>query len=74
MIVVRFYVWVIRIGIALAMLGQLKTCTLVMAGLAAEKSERGIMSYGKFSRALTAEAKITKARSTEQRKAASPSP
>ena len=74
MIVVRFYVWVIRIGITLAMMGQLKTCTLVMAGLAADKTERGVMSYGKFSRALTADSKVTKARSTEQRNAASPSP
>ena len=65
--------WVIRIGLALAMIGQLKTCTLVMAGLAAEKTERGVMSYGKFSRALTDDSKIKKARSADQWNATSPS-
>ncbi len=72
MIVVRFYVWVIQIGIALAMIGQLKACTLAMAGLAAEKCERGIISYGKFSRLLTNDPKITNARPTDQRRFASP--
>ncbi len=50
---VRFYAWVIRLGIGLALLGQLKSCTLTMMGLAAEKTERGIISYSKFSRLLT---------------------
>ncbi len=53
MIVVRFYVWVIRIGVSLALIGQLKTCTLTMAGLAAEKTKGGVILYEKFSRALT---------------------
>ena len=53
MALVKFYVWVIRIGIALALVGQLKGCTLMMMGLAAEKAETGIMSYSKFSRLLT---------------------
>ncbi len=53
MSMVRFYVWVIRIGIGLALLGQLKGCTLIMLGLAAEKTETGIMSYSKFSKLLT---------------------
>jgi len=50
---VRFYSAVIWLGISLALMGQLKSCTLTMLGLAAEKSEVGIMSYGKFSRMLT---------------------
>ena len=49
---VRFYAWVIRLGIALALIGQLKSCTLTLLGLAAEKSEHGI-SYSKFTRLLT---------------------
>lgn len=53
MSMVRFYVWVIRIGIALALCGQLKTCTLLIMGEAAEKTENGIISYSKFSRLLT---------------------
>jgi hypothetical protein len=50
---VRFYALVIKIAIALALIGQLKTCTLIMMGLAAEKSEKGIISYSKFTRLLT---------------------
>lgn len=50
---VRFYMWVIKIAILLALVGQLKTCTLIMMGLAAEKSEKGIISYSKFTRLLT---------------------
>ncbi len=50
---VRVYVWVIRLGLALALAGQLKSCTLTMMGLAAEKTEYGIISYSKFTRLLT---------------------
>ncbi len=50
---VRFYSFVIRIALALALLGQLRACTLIMMGKAAEKSETGIMSYSKFSKLLT---------------------
>ena len=50
---VRFFSFVIRLAFALALLGQLKACTLIMMGKAAEKSETGIMSYSKFSRLLT---------------------
>ncbi len=49
----RFYVWVIRLGLLVALCGQLKSCTLVMMGLAAKKTDQGIMSYSKFSRELT---------------------
>jgi hypothetical protein len=50
---VRFYVLVIRIMFALALTGQLKACTLVMMGKAAQKHE--IMSYSKFTKMLTSE-------------------
>ncbi len=51
--VMRFYSWVIWLGVGLALCGQLKACTLTMMGLAAEKSQQGIISYSKFSKALT---------------------
>lgn len=50
---VRFYSFVVRLGIALALCGQLKACTLVMMGKAAEKTETGLTSYSKFSKLLT---------------------
>ena len=50
---VRFYAAVIKIGIALALLGTLKSCTLQIMGLAAAKSENGIMSYSRYTRMLT---------------------
>ena len=50
---VRFYAAVIKLALVLAMFGLLKSCTLEMLGLAAEKSEAGIISYSKFTRALT---------------------
>ncbi len=42
---VRFYALIIKIAMLLAFAGQLKTCTLVMMGLAAHKTERGMISY-----------------------------
>lgn len=53
MVVVHFFAWVIRLGLALALIGQLKSCTLVMLGMVAEKTEHGIISYSKFARQLT---------------------
>lgn len=50
---IRFYIWVIKIAIALALIGQLKTCTLIMMGAASEKAGRGVISYSKFTRLLT---------------------
>ena len=50
---VRFFALIIRIGIVLAMMGQLKTCTLELLGLAAQSTERGMMSYSAFTRQLT---------------------
>ena len=52
---VRFYALVVKIAIALAIIGQLKSCTLVLLGLAAKKSDTGMISYSKFTRALTKE-------------------
>ncbi len=50
---VRFYALIVKIAVVLAVLGLLKSCTLELMGLAAEKTNRGIMSYSKFSRQLT---------------------
>jgi hypothetical protein len=50
---VRFFSFIVWVGIALALCGELKSCTLTMMGLAAEKTDRGIISYSKFSHALT---------------------
>ena len=44
---------IVRLGFTLALIGQLKFCTLVMMGKAAEKSQKGIMSYSKYTRMLT---------------------
>ncbi len=38
--VFRFYAFVIRLALLLALSGQLKACTLAMMGKAAEKSQR----------------------------------
>ena len=48
---VRFFSFVVRIAILLALAGQLKTCTLVMMNKAAGKHE--MMSYSKFTKTLT---------------------
>lgn len=50
---VRFYATVMKLAMVLAMLGVLKTCTLQVLGMAAAKSQVGIMSYSKYSRKLT---------------------
>ncbi len=50
---VRFYALVVKIAICLALIGQLKSCTLELLDLSSEKSSRGIMSYSHFTRALT---------------------
>ena len=49
---VRFFAFVFQLAIALALIGELKTCTLDMLGLAAAKTERGIMSYSAWNRKL----------------------
>ncbi|MBC7421122.1 MAG: hypothetical protein H7328_10375 [Bdellovibrio sp.] len=50
---IKFVSFVVRLGFGLALIGQLKYCTLVMMGKAAEKSQKGIMSYSKYNRMLT---------------------
>ena len=50
---VRFFVLVVKIALCLALIGSLKACTLELLDLSAEKSAQGIMSYSKYSRALT---------------------
>lgn len=50
---IQFYSLAIRLAILLSFAGQLKTCTLTMMGLVATKSERGIISYSKFTKLLT---------------------
>lgn len=50
---VRFYSAVVKIALALAMAGLLKSCTLELLGLAAAKSDGGMISYSNYTRALT---------------------
>ncbi|MGE0528464.1 MAG: hypothetical protein AB7G93_19885 [Bdellovibrionales bacterium] len=50
---VRFYAFVVKVAIALALVGQLKSCTLQLLGLAAAKSDQGMISYSKYTRLLT---------------------
>lgn len=50
---VKFYAAVVKIAVALAIIGQLKSCTLTLLGLAAEKSDHGMISYTKYTRVLT---------------------
>jgi len=50
---VRFYSLVIKIAILLAIAGQLKSCTFEIMGLAAQKAERGMISYKKYTELLT---------------------
>ena len=49
---VRFYAVMVSIAIVLAVLGLLKSCTLELMGLAAEKTDHCIMSYSRYSRQL----------------------
>lgn len=51
--IARFFAFVVKLAVLLALIGQLKTCTLIMLGLAVEKSEKGIISHSKFTRLLT---------------------
>jgi hypothetical protein len=50
---VRFFALVVKVAICLALIGELKSCTLELLDLSAEKSSTGIMSYSKFTHALT---------------------
>ena len=51
--IVRFVSFVVRTGLVLALVGQLKFCTLMMMGKAIASSQKGIMSYSKYTRELT---------------------
>jgi hypothetical protein len=51
--IVKFVSFILKLGFLLAMVGQLKFCTLMMLGLASEKSQKGIMSYSKYTKLLT---------------------
>ena len=50
---VRFFSVIVKIALVLAMLGELKSCTVELCGLAATKSGQGTISYSKFTRLLT---------------------
>ena len=45
---VKFVSFVVRLGFGLALIGQLKFCTLVMLEKAAEKSQNGITNLIRF--------------------------
>jgi hypothetical protein len=49
----RFAAFIIQIGFTLALIGELKTCTLQLMNKAAVQTEHGIMSYSKFNRKRT---------------------
>ena len=51
--IIKFVSFVVSLGLLLALVGQLKFCTLMMMGLASEKSQQGIMSYSKYTKQLT---------------------
>ena len=48
----RFTVFVIKLALALAIAGQLKSCTLELLGLAAARSKSGMTSYSAYTRKL----------------------
>ena len=56
---IKFIAAIIKIGIALAFAGQLKMMILVMAGNAAS-AQKNMISYSKYTRALTSESGSTK--------------
>jgi hypothetical protein len=49
---IRVFAFVVKLAIALALVGELKTCTLELLGSAATSSDHGMISYGKFTRLL----------------------
>ena len=48
----RFTAFVVKLALALALAGQLKTCTLQLLGLAAARSKTGMMSYSAYTKKL----------------------
>ena len=51
--ILKFVSLVVRLGLILALFGQLKFCTLVTLGRAGEKTQKGMISYVKYTRLLT---------------------
>jgi hypothetical protein len=51
--VIQFYAAVLRLALLLAFLGVLKSCTLDLLGLSAQKTGQGMMSYSRYTRLLT---------------------
>ncbi len=49
----RLYAAIVKIALFLALIGELKSCTVELLGLTAEKQSRGMISYAKYTRALT---------------------
>ena len=52
---VRLYLTIFKIAIALALIGQLKSCTLELLGLTAERTGQGMISFTKYTKALTSD-------------------
>ena len=50
--IIKFVSLIVRIGIVLALCGQLKFCTLQLMGFAGEKTQKGMISYSKYTRLL----------------------
>ncbi len=50
---VRFYALIVKIAFILAVFGMLKSCTLEVMGLAAQRIERGMISYSRYTKILT---------------------
>jgi len=51
--IVKFVSFVVRLGLILAFCGQLKFCTLQLMDLASEKTQKGMISYSKYTHMLT---------------------
>jgi len=49
----RLYLAIFKIAIALALIGQLKSCTLELLGLTAERTGQGMISFTNYTKALT---------------------
>ena len=60
--IAKFISFVVRLGLILAMAGQLKFCTLVLMNKAAASSQKGIMSYSKYTRMLTSTGTVKKSK------------
>ncbi len=50
--IVKFVSFVVRLGLFLAICGQLKFCTLQLMGMAGDKTQKGMISYSKYTKML----------------------